>query len=415
MDDLDDALLAKAHALCAAPAFRDVVWRHHRHRGPRATPDALSTRIHPHDQMLRHSLRHWRDVNYSVSQYFNVAFQQHDAQQQLLRMLLGGRRDAAILDFACGFGRSLRFLTQSPFGGDIWASDVQHEAVDFVAETFGVHGVYSSYDPEAFRPERTFDFIWVASLFSHLPGHLFVAWLRRLAALLAPGGAVCFSVHDECLLQPGAALGDDGIGYVPASEIEELDNRAYGTTHVREAYVAGVIREAFGHDRPNYVRLARGLANEQDLYVVAREASRDLAPLAAFRKGAWGFVDRIAFEAGDVALLGWGASLDDGPVANVTVRLDGVEHRAELGLSREDVKSVLGDARLGASGWAFRHAVPPGDVFVEVGAESARGETALLYAGPLTAPPVAPAATPPPSGVGHRLRGALRSLVGRRG
>jgi SAM-dependent methyltransferase len=415
LDDLDDVLLARAHELCATPAFRETVWRHHRHRGPQAALQALSTRIHPHDQMLRHSLRHWREVNYSVSQYFGVAFQQHDAQQQLLRMLLGERHDAAILDFACGFGRSLRFLTQSPFGGDIWAADVQHEAVDFVADAFGVHGVYSAYDPEAFQPGRTFDFIWVASLFSHLPGPLFVAWLRRLAALLAPDGAICFSVHDEGLLAPGEALPDEGIAYVPASEIEELDSRAYGTTHVRERYVANVIGEAFGQSRPNYVRLPRGLANEQDLYVVARDATRDLAALAGFRKGAWGCVDRIGFDAGELALVGWAASIDDGTMADVTLRIDGDVRPCVLDRSREDVRRALRDDRLAYSGWEFRGAVPDRPFYMEVSAASSHGETALLYAGTLS-PPVPPAASPPPEqerrGLVRRVRDALFGAPG---
>lgn len=413
VDGIDDALAAQAHALCRSAAFRAAVWRHHRHRARGATPAALSTRIHADDQMLRHSLRHWGEANYSVSQYFNVAFQQHDAQQQLLHLAFGERAGAVdILDFACGFGRSLRFLTQSPAHGRIWASDVQREAVDFVAHEFGVHGLYSSYEPAEFDPGRTFDFIWVASLFSHLPAHLFHAWLARLAALLAPGGVIGFSVHDEILLAAQEQLGRDGISYKPASEIEELDSRAYGTTHVSETYVADAIGRAFGHGRPNYVRLKRGLANEQDLYIVAREADRDLAPLSAFRKGAWGFVDRFGRgNRGEFTLLGWAASLDDGPIAQVTVRLDGSEPLpCVTGLARDDVAAVLGDARLRTSGWSFAHAVERTELFCEVSAESAAGERALLYAGNVRIPEadIAPAAMPPSRSLAARLWKALR-------
>ena len=415
MNDRDDVLLGKANELCRSSAFREVVWRHHRHPGHGATPDTLSTLIHPDDQMLRHSLRHWHEVNYSVSQYFHVALQQHEAQQQLLHFAFGDRAGAVdILDFACGFGRSLRFLTQSPSRGRIWAADVQHEAVDFVAREFGVHGVYSSYEPDAFRPERTFDFIWVASLFSHLPERLFHAWLGRLAALLAPDGIVCFSVHDACLLAPDKALGEGGISYVPASEIEELDNRAYGTTHVDERFVADAIRVAFGHEQPDYVRLPRGLANEQDLYVVARDASRDLAAVHAFRKGAWGFVDRFGYSAGGVlSMLGWAASLDDGPIERVSVRLDGGAPIAcTTGLSRDDVAGVLHDERLRTSGWSFAHPIRRPDAFVEVTAQTRSGEQALLYAGPLANARVARdivEGDPPPHGAKptfwQRLRG----------
>jgi len=293
--------------------------------------------------------------------------------------------------YARGFGRSLRFLTQSGVRGRIWASDVQREAVDFVMREFGVHGIQSSYEPGDFRPGRAFDCVWVASLFSHLPERLFRAWLRRLAGVLSPQGIICFSVHDECLLAPGEALGEGGIKYVPMSEIEELDSRAYGTTHVSEAFVARAIGDAFGHEQPRYARLRRGLANEQDLYVVAKDPARDLAQLQAFRQGAWGFVDRFGRDAaGNFTMLGWAASLDDGPVERVTVRLDGGAPLAcTTGLAREDVAGVLRDTRLRTSGWSFAHPVGKAEVFVDVCAESAAGETALLYAGPVRVPGVA--------------------------
>ena len=59
--------------------------------------------------------------------------------------------------------------------GRIWASDLQTDAVDFVRDTFGVQALASHADPARFAPERRFDFIWVASLFSHLPESLFHA------------------------------------------------------------------------------------------------------------------------------------------------------------------------------------------------------------------------------------------------
>lgn len=382
MDEHERALWAKAESLCRHPALRAALWRHHRYRALDARAEDLVTRIHPQDQMLRHSLRHFQDVNYSVSQYFAVALQQHDAQQQLVRLALGERtHSVALLDFACGFGRSLRFLTRSSLRADVWASDVQKEAVDFVAEAFGVHGIHSAYEPDAFRPGRTFDFIWVASLFSHLPARLFHAWLGRLAALLSPGGVLCFSVHDECLLAPGAALDDEGIHYLPMSEIEELDNRAYGTTHVGERFVAEAIARAFGHAQPRYVRLPRGLANEQDLYVAAREPTHDLALLARFRKGAWGFADPLRIIDGQLYLLGWAASLDDGPIASVVARIDGEPVPCLTGVARSDVMAVLGDARFSHTGWELVHPLPRPEVFLEVSATTGQGEQALLYAG----------------------------------
>ena len=114
-----------------------------------------------------------------VSQYFNVALQQHNAAQQVFRLVLGAPNSThRLLDFACGYGRLLRFLTLSVPRAQIWASEIQRDAVDFAVGQFGVHGILSDMKPRVdSNPGRNSIFIWVASLFSHLPRPLFDAWL----------------------------------------------------------------------------------------------------------------------------------------------------------------------------------------------------------------------------------------------
>ena len=409
MSDNAETLLGQARSASQLPAFREAVWRHDRHRSATSRLDSFSTVIHPDDQMLRHSLRHFRKANDALTQYFSVALQQHDARQQILNALFDGERtSASILDFACGFGRSLRFLVQATAGSRVWASEIQPEAVDFVSAEFGVNGILSTFDPAAFDPGRTFDFIWVASLFSHLPGPLFHAWLERLAALLTPQGVLCFSVHDECLLPADRTLPAEGIHFVPDSEIEELDNRAYGTSHVSEAFVAAVLGGALATGTPSYVRLRRALAHEQDVYVVARDPARDLSPLSGFRRGTWGWVDRCEIVGGELDLSGWAASLDEGPVRDVTIALDSETFRCPTGVRRDDVAAVLGDERLGACGWEFRRRLNGESVFLEVSAESANGDRGLLYAGTLRV--ARDTTSRPAAGRGRGLRGVFAAL-----
>ena len=389
MESNEAALLAQANEQCQDPAFRDAVWRHLGYRGQTAGPRELSTRIHPNDQMLQHSLRHFQEVNRSVSQYFNVALQQHNAAQQVFRLVLGAPNAAhRLLDFACGYGRLLRFLTLSIPPTQIWASEIQRDAVDFAVGQFGVHGILSDFDPRRFEPRAHFDFVWVASLFSHLPRPLFDGWLARLTSILSPDGILCFSVHDECLLPSHIPMPADGIHFISSSENADLDGSAYGTTFVGEAFVRAAVARACGTDHP-YFRIRRGLANEQDLYIVPARRDRDLGRLEAFRKGAWGWVDECRVsEAGELYMRGWAASVDDGPLDAIEISIDGMARRCPTGLPRDDVRTVLNDARLGASGWEFRHflgAGPP-SAFVEVTARSARDEVALLYAGPVARP-----------------------------
>ena len=388
MDHPREALLSRADELCQDPAFRSVVWRHCGYKAEGVEALRLNTRIHRNDQMLRHSLDYFQEVNWSLSQYFNVALQQHNAAQQILRLLVGKPdADCRILDFACGYGRLLRFLTLSVPPTQVWASEIQPDAVDFVVREFGVHGAVSDVDPERFEPGTQFDFVWVASLFSHLPRHLFHGWLRQLTSILKPGGVLCFSVRDECLLPPQIPMPRDGIHFIAESENADLDNSVYGTTWVNESFVRAALLEASGSDH-GYFRIRRGLANEQDIYVVSKKRNRDLSPLVSFRKGAWGWVDECRVsDAGELYLRGWAASLDDGAIDCVTVAVDGKAHRCPTGLESDDVRRVLNDDRLAFCDWEFKSLLKaqPSTAFVEVAAKSAADELALLYAGPIKA------------------------------
>jgi SAM-dependent methyltransferase len=334
----------------------------------------LDLTIHPNDQMLLHSLRYF-DANTAVSQYFNVALQQYRAAQQVLRGFFpSGGSDFRMLDFACGYGRLLRFLTLSVPPEQVWASEIQLDALDFVKSRFGVHAVASSAQPGVFDPGVKFDFIWVASLFSHLPHELFHRWLARLLALLKPDGVLAFSVHDAALW-PGS-VPETGFVYTPQSENPDLDSRIYGTTFVTEAFVRSAVSASVGHA---CTRLVRGIANEQDVYVVS---ARDPTVLDGFRRGPWGFVDIVRVSPDrELYLTGWAASLDEGPLGSVRVALDGDAHDCPISSMRPDVGETLQDKRLDRSGWQMRRRLSRASTFLEVSAASARGETALLYAG----------------------------------
>ncbi|HEX4853365.1 class I SAM-dependent methyltransferase [Arenimonas sp.] len=383
MSDLA-GLWAQADRLCDDPALREAVWRHCGFLPPGVGADRVNLRIHPGDQMLAHSLRHHGEANASFAQYFNVALQQYHAARQVMAALFGERAaQADVLDFACGYGRLLRFLSLAHPADRLLAAEIQPEALVFVRDAFGVATVASPADPALFEPGRRFDFIWVASLFSHLPPSLFEAWLRRLHACLAPGGVLCFSVHDAWMVPGGQPLPASGFLFHPESENADLDSALYGTMYVSEGYVADVIARTCGEGHGHH-RIPRGLAHEQDLYLVAEAPGRDYAALRAFRRGPWGWADeRRRLPDGELHLRGWAASLDDGALDAVEITVEGERFACATGGLREDVARVLGDARLARSGWEFRHrpAPGPGPVRVAVSAATPRGERALLFAG----------------------------------
>jgi trans-aconitate methyltransferase len=370
-------LLAEIDRMCA-----DADWRR-RVLGFCQGIDAAAaarfhTAIHPADPMLLHSLREHRDAGAAFSQYFAIALQQHSMARQILRVLFGPQASALdVLDFACGHGRLLRFLVLSLPPERIWAVDLQPDAVEFVSRAFGVHAAMSDEDPSRFTLDRRFDFIWVASLFSHLPEHLFHAWLARLVGMLTPRGVLCFSVRD--------GTSDAGIRYTTDSENARLAGAIYGTTYAGAAFVREALRRATGDER-GYCRIRRALANEQDLYIVAGDPRRDLSGLESVRHGAWGWVDVRTLSCGELRLAGWAASLDDGPVDRVEIEIDGALHASRPTIPRPDVAAAFDAERLLRSGWSF--VAEPCDkpsVRVCVGAATTRGERALLYAGEIRA------------------------------
>ena len=155
-----------------------------------------------------------------------------------------------MLDFACGYGRLLRFLSLVMPSENLFASELQIDALTFVTREFGVTGLPSHADPQQFQPARKFDFIWVASLFSHLPESLFDAWLARLIDVLTPNGVLCFSVRDSSLLTGNTLMPESGIVYETRSENADLYADIYGTAYASETFVAQSLRRALGHAQP---------------------------------------------------------------------------------------------------------------------------------------------------------------------
>ncbi|MDZ7808843.1 MAG: class I SAM-dependent methyltransferase [Arhodomonas sp.] len=147
------ALIRETNALLDDERLRGTLRRHAHYLHPDVPAGSISTDIHPHCQMLWHSLAHHRDAGHAVSQYFAVALQQYHTLRQIMDRVYG--RDAfdlEVLDFACGYGRLLRFLIHSLPRGNITAAEILPEAVAYVGERLGVRTLESYADPTMFDP-----------------------------------------------------------------------------------------------------------------------------------------------------------------------------------------------------------------------------------------------------------------------
>lgn len=103
----------------------------------------------------------------------------------------------AILDFACGHGRVMRFMRRQWPQASLTAADIDHDGVDFCAYQFGATPVYSKDPLDGLQVGGPFDLIWSGSLLTHFDASRWAEALAFFRSHLAEHGALIFSVHGE--------------------------------------------------------------------------------------------------------------------------------------------------------------------------------------------------------------------------
>lgn len=125
----------------------------------------------------------------------------------------------------------------------ITASDIHPAACDFIRDSLGIEARESHLSPDRLDIGTGYDFIYVLSLFSHLPDRTFGAWLGSLFALVAPGGYLMVTANGHATLRRASVFWDPvfdaglGYGYRPESDQVDLDSVDYGAMLVTPDYV----------------------------------------------------------------------------------------------------------------------------------------------------------------------------------
>ncbi|HEY9219285.1 MAG TPA: class I SAM-dependent methyltransferase [Phenylobacterium sp.] len=302
-----------------------------------------------------------------------------DAYRQIVDQAFGGfDRLGSVLDFASGYGRLTRALTQKLSPEQIWVADIYREAIDYQRATFGVNGVYSAKSPAGLQHDRTHDLVFVGSMFSHLPAELFHAWLARLYALVAPNGVLAFTVHDETFLPPGEEMDASGIRYFRFSESGSLDADIYGMSYVTEAFVGDAIARLPG--APSWRRFHKGVYENQDLYIVGGPG-RDVSQIFVASTPMGGFETATHLTNGEVEFAGWTHERTPGrAIQRLVVHVDGQPRRVVTPAGeRPDVLAHFPKAANMPLAWRFRLAAEPGQM-IRVQMESDSGLLGCCYA-----------------------------------
>ena len=382
MDSESLAYANSSHSVVVQALCRDVL------------NDGINLNVSASDEMLLF----FKDAQgYPLEQAAAMYFESGRRIWRTLRQILvwrfgslswGGR----VLDFASGFGRVTRHIAAEIAPDRIWVSDIYAEGVAFQQRHFGVHGIVSATAPDRFPGDRTFDCIFVSSLFTHLPEPRFMEWLRRLGSLVNPGGVLLFSVHDMSLRNwEAASASTPGIVFEELSESGSLDTREYGSSWVTEEFVRSAIRNTIGPCP--VLRIPRGLASFQDLYVVlVGEASDSPAVFSGLEieREPDGFFEHCSWGGQrTLHLSGWvGDRVTQRPPREVLIRIDDVlvARCRDLQL-RPLVGQAFAADPMEVVGWQASVEIPPeadpASARLSITPVSSEGEELNLYSGPI--------------------------------
>ncbi len=270
-----------------------------------ADPRGFHSEISVEDEMFLHALTGYRgNANRAFVVYLLQGKQMLDQLQQLAEWAFGGWDGVrTFLDFASGYGRFTRHLIQTIPAERVVVCDIYEDAVRFQQKHFGVDGVASVPNPEDLDLDRGgFDFIFVSSLFSHLPQRNFLDWLQKLSSLLSERGLLVFSTRKT-------ESAESDFEFSPLSESRSLAATEYGTTFVSEGFVRKCLSEVMNGEL-RWRRFEHGHLNFQDLYVVSRDRDADFATLD-YQRGHSGHVGACwKNPSGSIHMRGWAADFD---------------------------------------------------------------------------------------------------------
>jgi Methyltransferase domain len=185
-----------------------------------------------------------------------------------------------LLDFASGHGRVLRALKAAFPEARLAACDLDRDAVDFCARTFGATPVYSHEDPARIKVEDRFDLIWCGSLFTHIDAPRWPGFLDVLGSLLASRGVLVFTTGGRSVAAEMRDGDHQGLtADLARGLLEDFDRTGfgyrdypgqsgYGLARCRPAWVCDQLERTAGIELLGYTE--RGWNRRQDAVACIR-------------------------------------------------------------------------------------------------------------------------------------------------
>lgn len=158
----------------------------------------------------------------------------------------------SVLEFGCGAGRLLEHVDKLVSGVRISGCDVLRKSLDICKRKIP-HGHFwnNQARPPLECSAEQFDLIYSYSVFTHLSEDNHIAWLRELARLLKPGGAMLHTTKSYAFVRRAATFSPQSLEKYqlpePAEEFIKIsrpyyyvmDNKSmpeYGLTIISKEY-----------------------------------------------------------------------------------------------------------------------------------------------------------------------------------
>ncbi|MFL9826141.1 methyltransferase domain-containing protein [Rhodoplanes sp. SY1] len=248
----------------------------------RVVPSSISFPIHPSDYVFLYLKRLSNGNDEAAATKYMTSGEESASRLRKLYDEATGQRVGSpvnhirILDFASGYGCVARSLRRHFPDAQLWCSDIHPQACEFIENSFGIDSILSTPDPENYKTELRFDFIFALSFFSHLPKHRFSSWLRKLSSMLDQNGIFLFTCHGLITHRDHLAhLSTDpsGFAFERASEQDDLPKSEYGQSVSYPSYVFNALDRV---DELEVVYFCQGAWwGHQDVYI-ARRRNRPL-------------------------------------------------------------------------------------------------------------------------------------------
>jgi SAM-dependent methyltransferase len=120
----------------------------------------INATIHPKDVMYNTAVRKWLDYEYCGRSGVDVV--------SSMLTLAPTKEVNSILDYGCGHGRVGRFLRGMFPRAEITFAEVDETCTEFCAREFDGIALNVPKDFKEVRFERTYDLIWLGSVFTHI-------------------------------------------------------------------------------------------------------------------------------------------------------------------------------------------------------------------------------------------------------